>query len=282
MRRIRQLASLLALALLSGCVNIGVGRDIENLRGAEAKGDTFTRKLTEEYRRIVLFEADRMYDWRDAGHFARKGLRAADGEAVAPETIESRDLPADHVDELTAAHAELVGLLGANASTKFPMLAGLAQGGFDCWIEQQEENIQPDHIAACRNQFHDSIQALKAAMAPKPVPIAEPAPAPPPPPVAPMAPESFIVYFDFDSTELSAAGNDVLESVTRARQKMDVKSFAVTGHADRTGPEAYNLALSLRRANAVLEVLTAHGINASTISLAGRGETEPMVRPRTR
>ena len=266
MRRFRIFGALLVFSVLSACTGFGVGYDIENMRAAEAKGDAFTRKLTEEYRQITLFEADEMYDWGDAGYFARKGLRAADGEVVYPEPIDARNLPADHVGELTSARADLVGLLDANARTRFPDLAGHAQGGFDCWIEQQEENHQPDHIAACRKQFYDTIEALKVAMAPAPVPKAAPAP----PPV-PMAPETFIVYFAFDSTELTSGSKIVLDNAMRAAKKMGAKDLAVTGHADRAGPEEYNLGLSLKRASAVLDALAARGADPAKVSLAGRG-----------
>ncbi len=272
MRHIRILGAFTALLMLSGCVGFGVGYDIENMRAAEGKGDAFTRKLTEEYRQITLFEADEMYDWGDAGYFARKGLRAADGEVVDPEPIDARNLPADHVGELTSARADLVALLDANARTRFPDLAGHAQGRFDCWIEQQEENHQPDHIAACRKQFYDTIEALKVAMAPAPVPKAAPAP----PPV-PMAPETFIVYFAFDSTELTSGSKIVLDNAMRAAKKMGAKDLAVTGHADRAGPEEYNLGLSLKRASAVLDALAARGADPAKVSLAGRGEAEPAV-----
>ena len=271
MRRIRVLASFLTLAVLGGCASFGVGYDIENLRGAEATGDAFTRKLTAEYRQITLFEADEMYDWGDAGYFARKGLRAADGEVVAPELIEDWDLPAEHVGELTAARRNLLELLDATARSKRPSLAGNAQGRFDCWIEQQEENHQPDHIAACRKQFYDALDEMKVAMAPKPEPKAEPAPPPPP-----MVPETFIVYFAFDSTDLTSSSNMVLDNAMRAAKKMGAKDLAVTGHADRAGPEEYNLGLSLRRASAVLDALAARGANPAAISLAGRGEAEPL------
>jgi OOP family OmpA-OmpF porin len=242
------------------------------MRGAEAKGDAFTRKLTEEYRQITLFEADEMYDWGDAGYFARKGLRAADGEVVLPEMIADWKLHADHVGELSSARAELVGLLDANARSEFPSLAGHAQGRFDCWIEQQEENIQPDHIAACRQAFYDALEALKVAMTPKPMPkMAEPAP----PPM--MEPETFIVYFAFDSVELTSASMTVLDNAMRAAKKMGAENLAVTGHADRAGPEEYNLGLSLRRASAVLDALAARGADPAKVSLAGRGEAEPIV-----
>jgi OOP family OmpA-OmpF porin len=258
--------------MLSGCAGFGGVSDINNLRGADATGDAFTRQLTGEYRQITLFEADEMMDWRDAGRFARKGLRAADGEVVPPEAIEDWDLPEAYVGIMTASRAELVGLLDASARTKHPELAGTAQGRFDCWIEQQEENHQPDHIAACRNGFQDAIDALNVAMAPKPMPKAEPAPMP-----MAMAPETFVVHFAFDSTVLTAASDAVLDNAMGAAKKMGAKDLAVTGHADRAGPEEYNLDLSLRRASAVLDALGARGANPANVSLAGRGEAEPIV-----
>jgi len=53
--------------------------------------------------------------------------------------------------------------------------------------------------------------------------------------------------------------------------------WAVTGHADRAGSEAYNMELSLRRANAVRAALVARGVSPDSITVAGRGETEPDV-----
>ena len=110
-----------------------------------------------------------------------------------------------------------------------------------------------------------------AEMAPKPMPKAEPAPAP-----MAMAPETFIVYFAFDSTELTAASNTVLDQAMAAKAKMGAESLAVTGHADRAGSEEYNLDLSLRRASMVLEALAARGADPASVSLAGRGESEPL------
>ena len=80
-----------------------------------ATGTAFTKAPTEEYRQITLFEADETYDWPDAGYFARKGLRAASGEAVAPEQIADWKLPADKVSELTSARTQLVELLNKTA-----------------------------------------------------------------------------------------------------------------------------------------------------------------------
>ena len=53
--------------------------------------------------------------------------------------------------------------------------------------------------------------------------------------------------------------------------------WAVTGCADRAGSDSYNMELSLRRANAVRAGLVARGVSPDSITVVGRGETEPAV-----
>lgn len=262
MARIRILGTLVVLSLLTGCV----GYDIEAMRNAQPSGSEFTRALAEEYRQITVFEADEMYDWRDAGYFARKGLRAADGEAVEPEEVANWNLPGDKVDELSSARARLVDLLNNGARDQAAQLAAHAQGRFDCWIEQQEENHQPDHIAACRDSFYAALAALEDAM--KPAPMAE----------MPMAkPEPYVVFFAFDSAVLTSEAEGIIDDAVAAAQEMPEAEFSVTGHADRAGPEDYNIRLSIRRAEAVRDALVSRGVAAGDISIAGRGEAEPAV-----
>ena len=262
MMRFKLVGAFVALAFLAGCV----GSDIEAMRSAEGTGSAFTRALTEEYRQITLFEADQMYDWQDAGYFARKGLRAAAGEVVEPEVLANWDLPADKVDELASARARLVALLDASARQKAPEDAAHAQGRFDCWVEQQEENHQPDHIAACRDEFYAALAKLEEAMKPAPEPMMPKA-----------QPEPFVVFFAFDSSVLSAEAENTINAAVAAAQDAGMSEFSVTGHADRSGSEDYNNRLSISRANAVQDALVARGVAAGAVSVAGRGESDPAV-----
>jgi OOP family OmpA-OmpF porin len=56
-----------------------------------------------------------------------------------------------------------------------------------------------------------------------------------------------------------------------------VEAVQITGHTDRVGSEAYNQALSERRATAVAEYLVNQGIDASLVTTTGKGESEPLV-----
>ena len=70
-----------------------------------------------------------------------------------------------------------------------------------------------------------------------------------------------------------------MQSVLEANPDLLVR---VVGHADSTGAEEYNLALSLRRAESVRKHLAEHGISMTRMDASGRGESEPLVSNKTR
>jgi OOP family OmpA-OmpF porin len=187
-----------ALLLVAGCV----GPEIDEMRGLEATGSDFDKALAAEYRAITLFEADEMYDWLSAGHFARKGLRAAKGEVVDAEPIEAWDLPPDKAPELAGARERLLQALQAGARAKVPEFAAHAQGRFDCWVEQQSENRQPEHINGCREKFYAALEQLEQAVAAE-----EPA-APPPESDAPVF--LTVLFFGFDNIAITAEAESTL------------------------------------------------------------------------
>ena len=104
----------------------------------------------------------------------------------------------------------------------------------------------------------------------------EAAPPPPAPPVA-SAP-SYMVFFDWDRSNLSAQALSTIQQAANAFKTRGNARITATGHADRSGPEDYNMALSLRRANAVKDALVRDGVPATAISVIGKGETQPLVQ----
>ncbi len=87
----------------------------------------------------------------------------------------------------------------------------------------------------------------------------EPAPATaPPPPPAPAA--SFMVFFDWDSTRLNNQSMTVIGQAAAAYKSRGAARITATGHTDTSGPDNYNMALSLRRANAVKDALVQQGV----------------------
>jgi len=88
---------------------------------------------------------------------------------------------------------------------------------------------------------------------------------------------SFIVFFDFDKSDLTPVAQDTIRKAAAAYRTKGGAQIKASGHTDRTGTEAYNMALSLRRANAVRDALVRDGVATSDISVVGLGESQPMI-----
>lgn len=107
----------------------------------------------------------------------------------------------------------------------------------------------------------------------QPAPVAPPAPAPAPPPVA----RDFLVFFDWDSAALTPQAMAILRQASDAAKTLGGVRVVATGHADRSGPAAYNVGLSERRADAVRAELVRLGIAGGEIATLAKGETDPLV-----
>ena len=106
----------------------------------------------------------------------------------------------------------------------------------------------------------------------------QPQPAPPPPPPPPAAAPSFMVFFDWDRSNLSSQALNTIRQAAGAYKTKGSARITATGHTDTSGPEAYNMALSLRRANTVKDALVREGVPATAIAVIGRGESQPLVQ----
>ncbi len=104
------------------------------------------------------------------------------------------------------------------------------------------------------------------------------APAAPPPPPPAVAPPSFMVFFDWDRSNLSAQALNTIKQAANAFKQKGNARITATGHTDTSGSEQYNMALSLRRANAVKDALVREGVPATAISVIGRGEQGLLVQ----
>jgi outer membrane protein OmpA-like peptidoglycan-associated protein len=105
----------------------------------------------------------------------------------------------------------------------------------------------------------------------------QPEVAPPPPPPAPVAPPSFMVFFDWDKSNLSQQALATIQQAANAFKQKGNARITATGHTDTSGPESYNMALSLRRANAVKDALVQNGVPAQAITVIGMGEKGLLV-----
>lgn len=84
------------------------------------------------------------------------------------------------------------------------------------------------------------------------------------------------VMFAFDSAELTSSAHTQLQGLMSKLNSPGVTSVKVIGHTDSQGTDAYNQALSERRASSVAEYLINQGLAPSKVTSQGRGESEPI------
>ena len=86
------------------------------------------------------------------------------------------------------------------------------------------------------------------------------------------------IGFEFDSADLTAASRRDVDRVAEALADAQMTGVSVTleGHTDATGDAGYNLALSQRRASAVVTYLVRRGIARGRLRPVGYGEDRPL------
>ena len=127
------------------------------------------------------------------------------------------------------------------------------------------------------------------AATPEPAPAPPPAPAPqapppPPPPPAPPKPApkaekvttASTVNFDFDRYVIRPDARSKLDDLVTKLRDVNLEVVIAVGHADRIGSDAYNMKLSVRRADSVKAYLASKGIAASRIYTEGKGKRQPV------
>ena len=109
------------------------------------------------------------------------------------------------------------------------------------------------------------------------------APPPPPqaagvtPPPARAASRTYLVFFDWDQSDLTAHARQVVAQAAQATTRVQVTRIEVNGYTDTSGTPRYNQALSMRRAQSVANELVRNGVPRDAIAIQGYGETRLLV-----
>lgn len=264
-----------AALILAGCAGI----ELDRARGVSPEGSAFQNELYGGYLDLASNEFDEA-DFNDSDFFARRAISAAGANSPPPQELAERMLPEETAPDLSHARDMLVDALARGGAEKFPKLAARAQVSFDCWMQEQEENFQPDDIAACRGQYLSALSSMNvgltplasmaaAAPAPKPAPVAAPAPAP--------QPLKLVVLFDFDKADLNAAARSKLNEAANAVKERKTVRIMVSGYTDRAGSDEYNSKLSRLRAIAIADALAKAGVPIAATTVESFGEMHPAV-----
>jgi OmpA-OmpF porin, OOP family len=272
----------LAITLLSSCALLlgACTTDYQKSQAAPAPtGSEFTRDLSNHYRGMAENQWEGQRDFTGSERFARKSMAAGRGEAVAPDAI-VHNVPVKLEPELVTARERLITAFNNGATTRSPVAAARAQAAFDCWLDEASDPVQgvegawlEAKVQNCRDTYYTSLNQIDAArpVAAAPAPVAPVAAAPTP------RQQSYITFFDFDQSTVTTAGQAVLKGVSDNVRRGGVVDVTVTGNADRSGSDGYNLSLSKRRAEAVKAILVRDGVSPNLIVMLAKGETQPLV-----
>lgn len=85
------------------------------------------------------------------------------------------------------------------------------------------------------------------------------------------------VFFDFDKSDLKAASYPVLDRVIGYLNDGKIDDIEISGHTDSVGPESYNMDLSRRRAQSVVNYLVSKGVSKDKLDTKAFGETKPLM-----
>lgn len=215
----------------------------------------------EAYLGHAQYEYNDMQDFTDTIFHSEKAIAAASGGSVMPQQPSARRLTPEHAAEMGEVYQRLMAAVQGEPGQRLPATAGRAVADFDCWLEQQEENFQPDDIAGCRDAVYAALAELEA-------------------PVEEALPDrislSADVLFDFDKAEIKPEFTAEIDAAAELLLANPDVTVRIDGHTDSIGTEEYNQGLSERRAEAVASYLEAAGVSRDRMTVAGFGETQPV------
>jgi outer membrane protein OmpA-like peptidoglycan-associated protein len=273
----------LAVLLLAGCT--GTGTSLHSAKKMSPdQSDKFEVNLYQNYIELAQMQI-KQNDARDRDWFAGRSARVARGRHVEPSLVICRKLSDQHVIELTNARTDLTLAFDNMARLIAPKWAAKAQSSYDCWIEEQEDNRRPELIEQCREEFYSAMQQIQAIYADHVKNTVKPEP-----PQsnfafedkAPDAPsflsENFIVYFDYDKSEIRADAMGTLEAVLGILKENPGVKISLRGHTDRVASDDYNDKLSKRRSNEIANWLKTEGISSDRVEISSFGERMPAIQ----
>lgn len=89
------------------------------------------------------------------------------------------------------------------------------------------------------------------------------------------------LLFDTDSDRVRSDAAANLRNLARTLNEYPDTDLLIVGHTDARGEEAYNQALSERRARATADYLATQGVTRTRLRTLGRGELEPVAENST-
>lgn len=194
-----------------------------------------------------------------AGAYAQTGeeLMALDKDSLRGEMQTRYDgALARTLDQATIASDSTAFMWASQAKAQCGIALGFLKSG----------TKDPVSVGKCVDAYN-RLQGAPMAAAPE---------APPPPPL-PCNQGPYIVFFDWDRSDITAEAANILDNMVSGYAGCGGAPLALSGYTDRSGSDRYNQGLSERRAEAVRGYLSQRGVGSGAMTAQGFGETNPRV-----
>ena len=258
-------------------LELGYGEnEVDSVSGVPAGPGKYAKFRHGSTMMNAFYDFNNLLPWSAVTPFVGLGLGAGwlavDSVNIPGTGVEDRDVGFAY-QAMAGLNFDLTDQLSANVGYRWfsiPSVELKAQNGASVDTEFGA------HMFMVGLRWSFGAPAPKSMPAAAPTPTAQPAPAPPPPPRA-QVPSRYLVFFEFDRSDLTAEGRAVVQQAAAASKTNNVVRIEATGHADRSGSDAYNMRLSQRRAETVRAELVRHGVPTNAIAVFAKGESEPLV-----
>ena len=264
------LFSILAVTFIAACA---YRWDVESVRKLEVAGSPFDKAIKEEFTEFASLEATRG-DWDETERYLIRARAAAEGVTGDPYYFLFRKIPFQVIEDVNVAHVRLLKALEDNARVKMPDVAAEAQMGYECWIEALEENLFIERMEACKNKFDLAMDIIEG----KPRLTETGEPVFPEYMIESTVRPYYVVYFDFNKTDIKPIYNEVINQAGVAYQQLKPETVVVSGHADTVGSDKVNMIVSRNRANNVSKALNEVGVPKEKMDIRAFGKKQLAVQ----
>ena len=226
-----------------------------------------------------------MHDELDANYFAFKANNILKTKIIRIENPKNWKIPDNYENEAKEEYKKISSLLKEEFTFQYPKLVAKLVSGYDCWLEQIEENWQIKDIEYCKNKFTNAYKKILASEVSKQSISKKQKSEISSSSVSEKNKSYFIkgdktksvlVFFNYDSDKLSITEKDKLDNYISTIIKTDSNPIIIYGHTDTKGSKKYNLILSEQRALSVSKYFRKKGINNKLI-IKSYGEDYPLI-----
>ena len=241
--------------------------------------------VSKEYKEFAYSELYEMHDELDANYFAFKANNILKTKIIRIENPKNWKIPDNYENEAKEEYKKISSLLKEELTFQYPKLVAKLVSGYDCWLEQIEENWQIKDIEYCKNKFTNAYKKILASEVSKQSISKKQKSEISSSSVSEKNKSYFIkgdktksvlVFFNYDSHKLSITEKDKLDNYISSIIKTDSNPIIIYGHTDTKGSKKYNLILSEQRALSVSKYFRKKGINNKLI-IKSYGEDYPLI-----